>query len=193
MPRTKQFKEEDVLNKAMMLFWKKGYNGTSIQDLVSELGVNRASLYSTFGGKDELFERVFQHYREINWVRIQQLLAEQDSVKSGLRELFSTAIEASTQEDEAKGCFVVNCTAELLPTHPNIFRLVSENKRAFEAFMLDYLQAGQDRGEIPAEKDLQALSSYLYTFYSGLQVIAKTRPSKQELLNTLELGLKVLD
>ncbi|MEL6975424.1 MAG: helix-turn-helix domain-containing protein, partial [Bacteroidota bacterium] len=63
MPRTKQFDEKEVLKKAMELFWEKGFHATSIQDLVSHLGINRASLYDTFGGKDELFNTAFESYR----------------------------------------------------------------------------------------------------------------------------------
>ena len=59
MPRTKQFNEEEILKKAMELFWEKGFHATSIQDLVAHLGINRASLYDTFGGKEELFKKAF--------------------------------------------------------------------------------------------------------------------------------------
>ena len=64
MPRTKQFDEKEVLKNAMELFWEKGFHATSIQDLVSHLGINRASLYDTYGGKDELFNTAFETYRQ---------------------------------------------------------------------------------------------------------------------------------
>jgi TetR/AcrR family transcriptional repressor of nem operon len=66
MPRVKLFDENEVLNKAMNLFWKQGYSATSIQDLVSHLGINRASLYDTYGDKEKLFFRAFEFYRKTN-------------------------------------------------------------------------------------------------------------------------------
>ena len=74
MPRVKQFNEEQVLEKAMEVFWKKGYNGSSMQELVDGMGINRASIYDTFGSKEELFERAFEIYREKNLARIRNFL-----------------------------------------------------------------------------------------------------------------------
>ena len=64
MPRIKTFDENEVLVKAMNLFWKQGYSATSVQDLVSHLGINRASLYDTFGDKEQLFKKSFALYRK---------------------------------------------------------------------------------------------------------------------------------
>ena len=77
MPRTKAFDEQEVLEKAMELFWKKGYYATSIQDLVNHLGINRASLYDTFGGKKKLFLHTFSHYRTVNTQGVKDFLEGQ--------------------------------------------------------------------------------------------------------------------
>ena len=67
MPRVKSFDEKEVLDKAIHLFWKQGYTATSIQDLVTHLGINRASLYDTFGDKEELFKKAFEQYRKTSF------------------------------------------------------------------------------------------------------------------------------
>jgi TetR/AcrR family transcriptional repressor of nem operon len=115
MPRVKLFNENDVLEKAMNLFWKKGYDATSIQDLVNHLGINRASLYDTFEGKKELFAKVFLLYRETNSNGLKQFLSSQDDIKLGFSRLFIQVIEQSKSDIHNKECFVVNTTIEFIP------------------------------------------------------------------------------
>lgn len=193
MPRTKAFCEVTVLEKAMELFWKKGYNATSVKDLVCHLGINRASMYDTYGGKKTLFTRAFQHYRTINKKRIQTFLGEQSSVKKGFRNLFLTAIDTALEDTERKGCFVLNCAAELIPNEEDFDALILENQQDFELIFRDFLQSGVENGEITADKDIDAVAAYIYTFYGGLQVSAKINSNKPALVNTVLLGLSVLD
>ena len=88
MPRTKLFDEEEVLKKAMCLFWKNGYYATSIQDLVDYLGVNRASLYDTYGGKKELLEKAYLHCCKTSRDAQKTFLELHDDVKVGLKNCF---------------------------------------------------------------------------------------------------------
>ncbi|MDF1696713.1 MAG: helix-turn-helix domain containing protein [Saprospiraceae bacterium] len=93
MPRVKLFDKDEVLEKAMHLFWERGYHATSIQDLVNHLGINRASLYDTFGGKQALFDSAFKHYRMTNTKAIKKFLHAEQDVKKGMRKLFLLALE----------------------------------------------------------------------------------------------------
>ena len=92
MARSKQFNTEEVLEKAIRLFWKQGFHATSMEDLVSMLGINRASMYNTFGSKQALFEQAVEMYknREIN--RIADFLYYQLNVRQGLALLFQGQI-----------------------------------------------------------------------------------------------------
>jgi len=193
MPRIKQFDKEEVLDKAMKLFWKKGFHATSIQDLVDELGINRASLYSTFGEKQALFDSAFQKYRQNNIDYLQDFLAAQSSVKQGLYLLLELSIQESVQDVDLKGCFVVNTTTELVPGHPGIEPKLTENRKKVEGLFQDFLQQGVATKEIDGNKDIEGIAAYLYTLYSGLKVIAKTNPDQAELLKTIRMGLSVLD
>lgn len=193
MPRVKLFKEEEVLQRAMELFWKQGFHATSIQDLVSHLGINRASLYDTFGSKEELFERALQLYRTTNKKGIVDFLNQQPSVKAGLLALFEQSIQASIKDPDAKGCFVVNTTTELLPASEDIRELAARNKADFEQIFYDHLQKGVASGEISKDKDLKTIAAMLFTLHNGIKVIAKIKPHQQELLAIVETGLSVLD
>lgn len=193
MPRTKTFCEVAVLEKAMELFWKKGYSATSIKDLVEHLEINRQSMYDTYGDKKALFTKAFQHYRNTNKKRVQSLLAEYPSVRKGIQNFFLSAIKAALEDKERKGCFVINCATELIPNHQEFLPLIASNRQEFEEIFMNYLQLGVEEGDISADKDLSIIASYLYTLYSGLQVNAKIHSDKTTLTKTVLLGLSVLD
>lgn len=193
MPRTKAFCEESALEKAMELFWKKGYSATSMGNLVEQMGVNRASLYTTYGDKKALFIKAFKHYRKLNKERINSFFAEQLSVKEGIKNLFLTSIESALEDTDRKGCFVINCTTELLPDEKEFLPLIACNQQELEQIFKEFLSLGVESGEIAAEKDLDSIAAYLFTLYGGLQVNAKVNPDKAVLTNTVLLGMSVLD
>lgn len=193
MPRLKQFNEDAVLQKAMCIFWKNGYHATSIQDLVNGLGINRASLYDTFGGKRALFDKTIQQYITENNTNIAKFLASQPSVKAGFRALFTMAIDEAICDADRKGCFVVNVTTELVPGDDEIQRLLDANRLSFEKLFFDYLSTGVERGEISSEKDLKSIARLLFTLHGGTMVIAKVNPDREKLLATVDTALLLLD
>ena len=193
MPRVKLFDEKKALEDAMDLFWTKGYSATSIQDIVDHLGINRASLYATFGGKETLFKSALDLYRDKNTKAIKEFLNSQDNVKTGLLKLFTLSIDESVADKDRKGCFVVNSTTELIPGNPKIRKLLESNKRYFEDLFYEYLKNGEAKGQIPAGKDLIGLASLLFTIYNGLKVTSKIDPKRDRLIQSIELTLSLLD
>ncbi len=194
MPRVKQFSEEEALQKAMELFWKQGYHATSMQDLVSHLKINRASLYNSFpGGKEELFSKAFNLYRSSNRSAVMAFLNSQPSVKEGLRRLFGFAVDESVRDCDAKGCFVVNTTTELVPGDAAIAALLLQNKQDFEGIFLNFLQKGIETSEISPEKDLKAIAGLLFTLNNGLRVVAKVQADKESLMRVVDTALSVLE
>ena len=186
MPRVKTFDENEVLTKAMNLFWKQGYSATSVQDLVSHLGINRASLYDTFGDKDQLFKKSFALYRKSNIEGLIQFFESRPNVKNGFSELFDIAIQESILDKEAKGCFVVNTTTELIPNDESLIKVIEENKRDFENLFYEYLKKGKDNGQLKTNQDLRSLASLLFILYNGLKVVSKISPQKQELKSSID-------
>ena len=190
MPRTKTFDEQEALQKAMHTFWKNGYHATSMQDLVDAMGINRASLYDTFGGKKALFDQAFELYRATNTAGLKRFLESQDSVKEGFRQLFANAI-AESQSDR-KGCFVVNVTTELLPGDEALQGVLQANKAAFTEVFYQFLQQGVERDEIAEGKDLHAIATMLFTLYNGIKVVGKIPGQEEDLRASVEVVLGVL-
>ena len=193
MPRVKLFDENEVLKKASELFWKKGYHATSIQDLVSSLGINRGSLYDTYGGKKELFDKAFQLYRKTNTNGVVAVLESQNEVKKGFRNLFEKEINQTISDKDKKGCFVVNTTTELIPGENEMLKILQENKRFFENAFYEFLLKGQQNGEISKNKNLKTISRLFYIFISGLQVVAKVETNPKKLMNSVDEILILLD
>ena len=193
MPRTKQFCQEDVLKKAMELFWEKGFHATSMQDLVSHLGINRASLYDTYGGKEQLFDRAFSRYRQETSLWLERLFERHSSVKDGFRTLFSTAIDEATNDACRKGCFVVNTTTELVPGKGDLLNGLQQHKEQIEHLFIDYVQRGIDAGEIASDRDAQEIGLLLYTFYNGLRVTTKVDTARPKIEKAVDAALSILD
>lgn len=193
MPRTKQFNEEEVLNKAMELFWRKGFHATSIQDLVDFLGINRASIYDTYGGKSALFDKAFQNYREINFESLRTLLLAEPDVKKGFRKLFQLAIEDTRTDALRKGCFVVNTITELVPGDPVLLDKLKLNSANAEQLFTSYIQKGIEQGNIDASKNAKAIAFTLFTLFNGLRVLAKVEQNSQKLTEMVDTGLSILD
>ena len=183
MPRVKLFNEDEVLQKATELFWKRGYHATSIQDLVTHLGINRASIYDTYGGKRELFDKAFLRYWTENSERIVVFFATQPVVKEGLRKLFEIVVNESLNDCDRKGCFVVNSITELVPDDETIRPELIAHKEMMENIFLNYLQTGVENGEISSDKDLKTIAGLLLTFYSGVKVVGKIDDSNAQLQN----------
>ncbi|WP_430412557.1 TetR/AcrR family transcriptional regulator [Kordia sp.] len=193
MPRVKKFNEEETLHKAMCLFWRNGFHATSMQDLVDYLGINRASIYDTYGGKKELFDKAFEQYQTTNRKQLQAFLESQESVKAGLRELFKGGISEAVCDTERKGCFVINVTTELVPNDDEMLLIIQENKAFMERTFHDFLEKGVQSGEISATKNIKNLASILHTFYNGIKIVSKTDSNEEELLASVDTVLTLLD
>ena len=192
MPRSKQFDEQEVLKKAMMLFWKQGYHATSMQDLVDHLGINRASLYTTFGGKRNLFDRAFDQYRQHQSQGLARFLESQEDVVAALRLLFHRLIQDDVEDESAKGCFIVNTTTELLPGDPALQETLLQHEAHIQGLFRDALERGVARGQVAEGKDLAALARLLYTLMTGLRVMGKTKPDPVASMASVEVALQVL-
>ncbi len=193
MPRIKLFNENEVLQKSIHLFWEKGYNNTSIQDLVNHLGINRGSLYDTFGGKRELFDRAFKQYLSTNNNGLITFFESQKSVKKGFEKFFEIPLTAAVCEKGVRGCFAVNTITEMLPEDKVMQDVLVKNKAIIETAFYNFLKKGVASGEIDAKKDLKKITSFLYSLLNGLLVTAKINFDKKELLETVKTGLLVLD
>lgn len=193
MPRVKLFDREEVLQKAIELFWKKGYYATSINDLVQHLGLSRSSLYDTFGDKHALFELAFEHYQEENSANLRKYLRSQESVKEGMAQLFKKAIEEALMDPDHKGCLMVNTTTEMVPGDEKIREKLILNRELLEGMFAEFVTRGQRSGELSPELDPQVVAALMFTLYSGLNVTAKITRDRDVLMRSVESALAIFE
>lgn len=191
MPRTKEFDPNITLTKALEVFWTKGYDGTSMQDLVDHLGISRASMYSTYGDKRSLFLAAFKLYRERGLAFIREYFSTQGSVKAGLKGLFVRTMEDSLKGGR-KGCFNVNTTCSIQPGDEVILRAVKDHRQLLEKEFAQFLQQGVDSGEIVSSGDIKVLASMLVTYYHGLTVITKIQHGRKKEMAAIDALLSAL-
>ena len=111
--RPRSFDEADALKKAIQVFWSKGYDGVTIDDLVAGMGVGRPSLYAVFGDKRAIFLRALRAYAEVKGARAAKALLAPHSIRSSLAGFLRSAVESATEEGSAPGCLLV-CVAPLV-------------------------------------------------------------------------------
>lgn len=178
MPWQKQFDVNEVLDRAMQVFWHRGYEATSMQDLVTSTGVNRASLYATYQDKRSLFMAALRMYDErLRYERLADLEAQYSPVES-IRQLFLVFIAPGSGKDGNRGCFLTNTALELAAHDPEAGRLVANAQKEIEAFFARQIRKGKTAGEIPAGVKVAETASGLLASIIGVAVLSRSRPDR---------------
>jgi TetR/AcrR family transcriptional regulator, transcriptional repressor for nem operon len=185
--RTKKFDPEAALRAALDLFWRKGYEATSMQDLVEHVGISRASLYATFGGKHDLYLKALDRYTEETGDQALRDFARPGPVLPAVREL----VRACADDPEHKGCLVTNTVVELLPGDPACGRRAEANFDRMERDIAGALVRAQAQGELSQDKDPRTVAAFLVTFVQGIRVMSKL-DDRRRLDDAVATALKIL-
>jgi TetR/AcrR family transcriptional repressor of nem operon len=179
MPWEKAFDVDQVLNKAMDAFWARGYEATSMQDLVASTGVNRASLYATYGDKHTLFLKALRMYDQRQ--RHAQLthLEAGPSPKAAIRQLFEAFANSVVEDGVNKGCFMTNTALELAARDREARQVVAAAQEQLEQFFGRMVKAGQRLGEISPDLHPGTTASGLLATLLGLLVLVRSRPHRK--------------
>ncbi|MNI07855.1 HTH-type transcriptional repressor ComR [compost metagenome] len=193
MARHREFDQEEVLNKAMELFWMKGYERTSIQDLVEHLGIHRGSIYDTFGGKNELFLSCLDRFRHELESRLFFILEDPGSPKEILERFFEKVIDGSmNMEKERRGCFMANTAMGLAPYDPNVASRVEATSLDTENYFYCFLLRAQKNGHIKSKHNLRELARFLVNTKQGLHVMAKTAIDRKVLQDAYKVAISII-
>ena len=193
MARAKEFNPEDALDKAMQVFWHKGYEATSVEDLLKAMDLNRGSLYDTFGDKRQLFLKVMDRYCTSFVGPKLSLLDQPGPALPTLHRFINGMIEGGLADPQRRGCFISNTVMELSPHEEEIAgRLRQALKLAEDAFF-KILARAKEQGELKDDKDPRALARFLTTMMQGAVVMIKAGTSADVVKQTTETGLSILE
>ncbi|HBR96538.1 MAG TPA: TetR family transcriptional regulator [Gammaproteobacteria bacterium] len=193
MARPKKFPEERVLDAITDVFWQRGFEATSAQDLVDATGLPRSSLYNAYVNKQGLFEHALMHYKRRTEASAAALDAA-DSKRDAIHALLADAVNADLSSRTRRGCLVTNTAIEHGNSQDRVTELVRKNLKTLEDALTRNIQAGQASGEIASRQDAQSLAACILTTLQGLRVLAKTTPKTQrmQLIRTIETTLDAL-
>jgi TetR/AcrR family transcriptional regulator, transcriptional repressor for nem operon len=192
MPRIKAFDETEIIEKAKNLFQLKGYEGTSMQDLINTLGISRSSLYDTFGDKHQLYLKTLNAYCQEN---AYSLVAKAENIENPLafiQDIFTSIIEQSKKDSEKKGCYVVNAIVEFSERNTDVTEIVDASNKAFEKMLEKLIVKAQLKKQIAVDKNPKQISKFLFTTIYGLRVSSKSNASIKELKDVAAMALSVL-
>ena len=176
MPWEKQFDTDEALSKAMRAFWARGYEATSMQDLVDAMGINRGSLYDTFGDKRSLFLQALDRYDTLHRKAWAAALSGVKSPKRSILGAFEGAIATVLATGARDGCLLVNTALELPSHDQEVSDFVATAFEEMEAFFRERIEAGQDAGEIPSDVVPADTAAGLLGLMIGLRVLSRSRP-----------------
>ncbi|OBZ19023.1 TetR family transcriptional regulator [Bacillus sp. FJAT-27264] len=191
MARSKEFEIDDVLEKAMNLFWLQGYEKTSMQDLVTGMGIHKRSMYDTFGDKHSLYMKAVERYGRSAAERMKEQAEAQPTVKKAIRSLFEMVLRNDTERP--RGCLMVNTAVELSLHDPEVDSLVQDSFLSSERLMEKLVLSGQVSGEISRKQEAPALAAYLHNALVGLRVMVKTGQDPSRLEQIMDITLTALD
>jgi len=193
MARHKEFDRDQALQEAMEVFWSRGYQAASIGDLVKRMGINRQSLYDTFGDKHALYLQALDRYREVEGRRLFELLERPGSVKQSLHQLFEEVVEKALSDGERRGCFIGNATSELAGHCKETASRTCSNMTTVEEAFHRALLRGKQEGEINGVRDPRAAARFFHCVLQGLVLMAKARQDRKVLNDVVKVTLSVLD
>ncbi|CAM5529404.1 TetR/AcrR family transcriptional regulator [Streptomyces narbonensis] len=194
MARTKEFDPDAALQAALDLFWARGYEATTMSDLVEHLGVGRASIYATFGNKHELYMKAMDRYLETRDPALVEELSTPGPALPAVRALVRRfAAEAATEGERLNGCFVTNSATELAPHDTAVARRVELSWEQIETLLYGALTRARAGGELPADRDPRALARMLLVLLQGIRVVGKASTDPGRVLDAAEQALALLD
>lgn len=179
MPRNKSYNTDEVLKKAMHVFWNNGYEQTSVRMLEKEMGINQFSIYSSFLNKHNLFIEALKKYREYVNLNVYGDLLKPDARLKDLELFLNRFIKEIQNGLIYKGCLVVNTTGEINPMDEDIAKELNNYYRFIKNMLKKVLANSVKAGEISQDTDLEKYSNYLLGVMQGLSVGAKVLPDKQ--------------
>jgi TetR/AcrR family transcriptional repressor of nem operon len=193
MGRTKQYDRADLLDRAVELFRRQGFNGTSTAELVDGLGVNRKTMYAEFGSKQDLFEATLEHYDRNHLTRVIGPLEAPDAGADTIREAFAGYAAASDGWAKGKGCLMCNTAVERGALDAGTGRFVDGYLHRLDRAFRNALGNAQRGGDLSAAADIGELAAYFTTALIGVAASIRAEASPDQVHAACRVATSVLD
>jgi TetR/AcrR family transcriptional regulator, transcriptional repressor for nem operon len=192
MPRPKNFDPTEALDCALQVFWNRGYEATSLQELLDAMTLSKSSFYETFGSKHALYLAAIDRYRETALAQYVRILKDQDDGRQAIADVFEILIDQLDCPQGRRGCFMNNAAIESALHDAAAETRIREAQRTLEDAFYRAVRRAQTQGHIALEKDPRALARFLTSNMYGLLVMAKMAPGRDALQDVSRVALSAL-
>ena len=190
MVRHKEFDPDEAVADAMALFWERGYEATSVQDLVERTGVGRRSMYDTFGDKHSLYLKALDRYIGEVEDNFRRVAANTPDGRSAVRALFTLLLESD--EDDYRGCLIVNTATELGPTDDEADERVRRHLAVARGVLDAQIRRGRQDGSVTERIDPGTLTAVAFNVWLGVRVGVRARTPRADIVHDVEELMNLL-
>ena len=187
--RTRQFDTDQALERALEVFWARGYEGATLPELTAAMGINRPSLYAAFGNKEQLFRKALDHYQTGPQSFLTEALKE-PTAKGVVEAMFSGFVKMQRNRAKARGCMIVSgalaCGKEAEPVRRELVRL----RQAAVEMIRERFERAIQEGDLPQGSDCATLARYIVTVLNGMAVQAVSGATEQELRRVAAVAME---
>ncbi len=191
--RPLQFNPDRALDNAMQLFWRKGYQSSSLQNLLDSMQLSKSSFYQTFESKPQLFQQSIRRYRRQSTRRLLDTLSLADNARSFIETLFNNIADETDGPDARRGCLLLNTANEFAQTDPHIANLVADSLEQITSIFEQAILQAQTENMISRQKNAHTLAKYLMSSMSGLKNMVKAGSDRDTIRNINGIVLSALD
>ena len=193
MARPREFEIDVALDKAMDAFWSKGYEATSMADLMKAMGLNKGSIYTTFGDKRSLFIDALQRYTDSTFAHFKDIFEKAETPYAGMEAfLTDSMVEYATGGPERKGCFAVNTLVELAPHDDDVKAVLKRQTERIEKLVAEQIAKGQENGEFRNDIEAKELATEVNVMLSGIMADCKSGSCKSRTQRVAKTFLKTI-
>jgi AcrR family transcriptional regulator len=183
--RPKSFDKNEAIDKAMHVFWQFGYEGASLADLIAAMGINKPSMYSTFGNKEDLFKLALERYTTQAVGYIQEVI-KHPTAKAVVADFLTRSVKILTSIDNPNGCLVIQGALTTSDNALSVKQLLIEHRKHYEGLLAERFQQSINNDDLPATIDPAVLAKYITSLHQGLSVQASSGASESELLAVVD-------
>src|SRR5262245_51273288 len=188
--RPLSFDRDTALERAMHLFWRQGYEATSINDLTRAMDINPPSLYAAFGDKESLFLEAVERYGCGPGRNGESILSAEPTARRAVQRLLETAAREFTDRDHPHGCMMVSAAANCSPDSAHLQAALAQRRATSEAGLRARIERGIRERELPAGTDARALAKFYVTVIEGMSIQARDGASRKSLLATTATAMR---
>ncbi|WP_243429509.1 TetR/AcrR family transcriptional regulator [Acetobacter sacchari] len=188
--RPQSFDRTQALYAAMRLFWDRGYEGTSFDDLITAMGISPSSFYNAFKSKEALYQEAIEAYAQASGAWFYDILGEPADTRTTLERLLTFAAAEFTRDDLPAGCMIAVAATQCSPSQARLRELMATQRTQYETAMANRLRLGVNLGDLPATTDIDALAAFYMSLIRGMVVQARDGAARERLLEIARIGMQ---